>query len=82
MKEKMPKVVPLKKSDVVETLTELLNMARSGEITSFMAAGFLKDESVFTTVIGPDPIEQHMLVSHLNANAIIRTVKAGLSANE
>lgn len=77
MKDKMPKVVPLKTSDTVETLKMMLSMAESGEIKNFVAAGFLKDESVFTAVISTDPIEHHTLVSYLNANAILRTVRAG-----
>lgn len=76
MKEKMPKVVPLKKSDAVETLKTMLAMAEAGQIKNFVAAGFMDDQGVFTAVIGTDPIEHHTLVGYLNANAIMRTVRA------
>jgi len=77
MKGNIPKVVPLKTLDTVETLKAMLKMAESGEIVNFIASGFTKDKDVFIAVIGPDQIEHHTLVSYLNANAILRTVRAG-----
>lgn len=77
MDNKTPKIIPIRKSSVVETLKVLLETAQQGKIKSFIASGFEEDGSVFIAVVGADPIEHHTLVSYLNANAIVRTVETG-----
>lgn len=50
------KVVPIRKNNVIETLEVMLGLAKDGQIKGFVAAGFLKEDSVFTTVNDVDVI--------------------------
>jgi hypothetical protein len=75
MSKELPKVVPLHKNDVVETLETLLNMARAGEVRNLVAAGHLNGGNIFTAVAKADVIEHHTLNSYLQTSAILRTVE-------
>lgn len=72
-------VIPLRKNDMVETLEAILEMAREGKVQNFIAAGFMTDGNVFTTVSKADVIEHQTLNSYLQAMATTRIIQENLT---
>ena len=71
-----PKIVPLKKNSVVDTLETLLKMAKEDKLGGFIAAGFIgREEQVFVSVVDVDCASQYALIGHLNSNATLRTIR-------
>lgn len=78
MTKDTPKIIPLRKSNAVETLEALLQMAKENKVGGFVAAGYAGD-GVFVTTVDVNHIQQHELISQLTAGAILNTVREGIS---
>jgi hypothetical protein len=76
MEEKtMPKVIELKPNPIINILESLLSMAKEGTLDSIVLAGFTKDKEIVTARSNVDLIEQQHLVSFMQIDATLRTIK-------
>ncbi|ASS76821.1 hypothetical protein CIG75_18990 [Tumebacillus algifaecis] len=73
----MAKVVRLKtpQNDVIAGLEYILDLARKGEITSFIFAGKSKDGSVVTAHQNADAYDRQELVAHLQVEVNLAAVE-------
>lgn len=69
-----PKIIRLRQDEVVDTLETILDMAKEGKITSFIASGILSTGEIFTSVSKADSVQEHTLIAYLQTTATMRVV--------
>jgi hypothetical protein len=71
----MPKVITLNPNHLVGVIEKLLELANNGELTNIVVAGFNKYGEIITARADLDVVEQQHLVSFLQVDTTVRTMK-------
>lgn len=74
LKKAIPKVVKMNLNEKVAVLEELLEMAKSGELESFIFAGFDNEGMLISDQAHLDVMSQQQLVSYLQTETTLRTM--------
>jgi len=71
----MSKVTMINKGSI-DNISDILNMAYTGEVKGVMVAGFKTDGTVITGVADVDLCQQATLMGHLQVDLMNRFIKA------
>ena len=67
-------IIKLRKNDLVETLEQLLMMARRNEIAGCIGAFQMRDGGVSILTYNVDTSQQQALIGHLSVDTVLRII--------